>query len=45
MLTTIDRHKDRVITRAIAPRTQWRPGEAEGNAAQLAAAQPVTPLA
>jgi UDP-sulfoquinovose synthase len=45
MLTTIDRYKDRVITRAIAPRTQWRPGEAEANAAQLAAAQPVTPLA
>src|SRR3954471_7904916 len=46
MLTTIDRYKDRVITRAIAPRTQWRPGEAEANAAQLtAAATPVTPLA
>jgi UDP-sulfoquinovose synthase len=38
MLTTIDRYKDRVITRAIAPRTQWRPGEAEANAAQLTAA-------
>jgi UDP-sulfoquinovose synthase len=38
MLTTIDRYKDRVITRAIAPRTQWRPGEAEANAAQLSAA-------
>lgn len=37
MLTTIDRYKDRVITRAIAPRTQWRPGEAEANAAQLSA--------
>jgi UDP-sulfoquinovose synthase len=40
MLTTIDRYKDRVITRAIAPRTQWRPGEAEANAAQLS----VSPL-
>ena len=38
MLTTIDRYKDRVITRAIAPRTQWRPGEAEANPAQLSAA-------
>src|SRR3954467_4696609 len=38
MLTPIDRHKDRVIRRAIAPRTQWRPGEAEANAAQLTAA-------
>src|SRR3954454_17197669 len=37
MLTTIDRYKDRVITRAIAPRTQWRPGEAEANATQLSA--------
>jgi UDP-sulfoquinovose synthase len=41
MLTTIDRYKDRVITRAIAPRTQWRPGEAEANAAQLSAVTPV----
>ena len=38
MLATIDRHKDRVISRAIAPKTQWRPGEAEANAAQLSAA-------
>jgi UDP-sulfoquinovose synthase len=37
VLATIDRYKDRVITRAIAPRTQWRPGEAEANAAQLTA--------
>ena len=27
MLSTIDRHKDRVVTRAIAPKTQWRPDE------------------
>ena len=38
VLSTIDRHRDRVITRAIAPKTQWRPGEAEANAAQLTAA-------
>jgi UDP-sulfoquinovose synthase len=30
MLTTIERHKDRVIERAIAPRTVWKPGELEG---------------
>ena len=29
MLTTIDRHKHRVIARAIAPKTRWRPGEPE----------------
>jgi UDP-sulfoquinovose synthase len=29
MLKTIERHKDRVIERAIAPRTQWKPGELE----------------
>src|SRR5688500_13897059 len=38
MLTTIERHRDRVISRAIAPKTQWRPGEAEANAEQLSAA-------
>jgi UDP-sulfoquinovose synthase len=38
MLSTIERHRDRVISRAIAPKTQWRPGEAEANAAQLSAA-------
>jgi UDP-sulfoquinovose synthase len=27
MLKTIERHKDRVIPRAIAPRTRWKPGE------------------
>ncbi len=37
MLATIERHKDRVISRAIAPKTQWRPGEAEANSSVLAA--------
>ena len=27
MLGTIDRHRDRVIERAIMPRTRWKPGE------------------
>ena len=27
MLSTIDRYKDRVVARAIAPKTQWKPGE------------------
>src|SRR3954470_12506164 len=30
MLSTIDRYKDRVVTRAIAPKTQWRPEELAG---------------
>ena len=34
MLQTIERHKDRVIQRAILPRTRWKPGELE--AASLA---------
>src|SRR5215203_3468358 len=38
MLGIIDRYSDRVIPRAIVPKTQWRPGEAEANAAQLQAA-------
>jgi UDP-sulfoquinovose synthase len=29
MLRVIDRYKDRVIQRAIAPRTRWKPGELE----------------
>ncbi len=29
MLRTIERYKDRVIERAIAPQTQWKPGELE----------------
>jgi UDP-sulfoquinovose synthase len=38
MLKTIERHKDRVIERAIAPRTRWKPGrfEHEAAAAELA---------
>jgi UDP-sulfoquinovose synthase len=30
MLAIIERHKDRVIERAIVPRTRWKPGELEG---------------
>jgi UDP-sulfoquinovose synthase len=30
MLSTIDRYKHRVVTRAIAPKTQWRPDELGG---------------
>jgi len=30
MLRIIERHKDRVIERAIVPRTRWKPGELEG---------------
>jgi UDP-sulfoquinovose synthase len=30
MLKTIERYKDRVIERAILPRTRWKPGELEG---------------
>jgi len=29
MLETIERHRDRVIERAILPSTQWKPGELE----------------
>jgi UDP-sulfoquinovose synthase len=29
MLKTIERYRDRVIARAIAPRTRWKPGEIE----------------
>jgi UDP-sulfoquinovose synthase len=32
MLKTIDRHKGRVIERAIAPRTRWRPSTFERDA-------------
>jgi UDP-sulfoquinovose synthase len=31
MLKIIERHKDRVIERAILPRTRWKPGELEGS--------------
>jgi len=30
MLKIIERHKGRVIERAIVPRTRWKPGELEG---------------
>jgi UDP-sulfoquinovose synthase len=33
MLKTIERYKDRVIERAILPRTRWKPGELEGSLA------------
>jgi len=39
MLGIIDRYRDRVIERAILPRTRWRPGELVG---ELDAAGPVT---
>jgi UDP-sulfoquinovose synthase len=29
MLSAIDRYKDRVVARAIAPKTRWKPGELE----------------
>jgi UDP-sulfoquinovose synthase len=29
MLKTIERYRDRVIERAIAPKTRWKPGELE----------------
>jgi UDP-sulfoquinovose synthase len=41
MLTTIERYKDRVIQRAIAPQTRWKPGELGGKTAPAAAAEAV----
>jgi len=35
MLTTIERHKGRVVARAIAPRTRWKPGELDAPGALL----------
>jgi UDP-sulfoquinovose synthase len=35
MLLTIERYKERVIDRAIAPQTRWRPGELEAEATTL----------
>lgn len=32
VLKTIEQHKDRVIPRAITPKTKWNPGELEGGA-------------
>jgi UDP-sulfoquinovose synthase len=40
MLRIIERHKDRVITRAILPRTRWKPGELEGSVAESRASGP-----
>jgi UDP-sulfoquinovose synthase len=37
LLKTIERHKDRVIEAAIAPRTRWKPGELEGSTSPSAA--------
>jgi UDP-sulfoquinovose synthase len=34
MLRIIERYKDRVIDRAILPRTRWKPGELEGSVAE-----------
>ena len=36
MLKEIDRHRDRVIYRAITPKTKWNPGELEGGALSAA---------
>ena len=33
MLNTIERYKDRVVARAIAPKTRWKPGELEAQEA------------
>jgi UDP-sulfoquinovose synthase len=38
MLETIERHRDRVIERAIAPSTRWRPGRRFGRKPALATA-------
>src|SRR5215204_591134 len=40
MLSIIERYKDRVIERAILPRTRWKPGELEGSVAGSRAAEP-----
>lgn len=36
VLHQIDRHRDRVIERALTPRTKWNPGELEGGALSVA---------
>jgi len=36
LLATIERHKDRVIESAIAPKTRWKPGELEGSTSPAA---------
>jgi UDP-sulfoquinovose synthase len=45
MLRIIERHRDRVIERAIVPRTRWRPGELEGKGLFGAVASGITRLA
>ena len=40
MLAAIERHKDRVIERAILPRTQWKPGELMGELGETPHAGP-----
>jgi len=40
MLRTIERHKERVIERAIAPRTRWKPGRFDHQAAAELAPSP-----
>jgi UDP-sulfoquinovose synthase len=42
MLTTIGRHRERVITRAIEPSVSWRPGEASSAGVDLAVDAGVT---
>jgi UDP-sulfoquinovose synthase len=41
MLTIIERHKDRVVGRAILPRTRWKPGELEGAVSGSSESEPV----
>ena len=36
MLKEIDRYRERVIFRAITPKTKWNPGELEGGALSVA---------
>ena len=43
LLTTIGRHRDRVITRAIEPSVSWRPGDLSAGDAQMAAEAGRTP--
>ena len=40
MLRIIERHKERVIERAILPRTRWKPGELEGAVSRSSEAGP-----
>ena len=45
MLGIIERHRDRVIERAILPRTRWKPGELVGEVARSAELSARSPLA